>query len=112
LVGVPVELDRMEEAQVSQARRLIEEMDEVLRLLAAMAEMHKGNPGLSASIRERMDSTLDERLRLMEMARGGERWAENGGRWAVGGGRTTADCQLPTANCQPPTAHEPGRPRG
>jgi len=44
----------------------------VLRVLSSMLQVHGNDARLASSIRERMDSTLDERLRLMAMEGGGQ----------------------------------------
>lgn len=70
LVEIHDGLDAVELSMRDQRSRLLSEMDAVLRLLSGMLEVHGNDARLAASIRERMDSTLDERLRLMEMEGG------------------------------------------
>ena len=60
-------LELVEAVAVDQARlrsRLISELDGVLALLSQMLVQHASRADLVADIRERIDSTLDERLRL------------------------------------------------
>jgi len=70
LVEIHEGLDAVEISMWDQRGRLLSEMDAVLRLLSGMLEVHGHDARLAASIRERMDSTLDERLRLMAMEGG------------------------------------------
>jgi hypothetical protein len=70
LVEIHDGLDAVEISMWDQRSRLLSEMDAVLRLLSGMLEVHGNDARLAASIRERMDSTLDERLRLMAMEGG------------------------------------------
>jgi hypothetical protein len=79
--------------------RLISELDAILSLLSQMLVQHAARPDLVADIRERIDSTLDERLRLSV---GGGRSAVSGG-GADGTSGATAHCQLPTADCFNPS---------
>jgi hypothetical protein len=64
-------LEVVEAVQVHHRDRLIVEIDHVLRLLGSMLEVHGGDPAAAASLRERMDSTLDERLHLTAWRDGG-----------------------------------------
>jgi predicted small integral membrane protein len=61
-------LDRLEAMQGDMATRLMGECDAVLALLSQMLVQHAARPDLVRDIRERMDSTLDERLRLSCLA--------------------------------------------
>ena len=63
-------LDVAEEVCLRKRDDLVRDLDEILRVLQGMLEVHEGHSALSAAIRERMDSTLDERLRLMAMEGG------------------------------------------
>ena len=72
LVEIHDGLDSVELSMRDQQNRLLHEMDAVLRVLSSMLEVHRNDGRLAASIRERMDSTLDERLRLMSMEGGGQ----------------------------------------
>ena len=72
LVEIHDSLDAVEVSMRDQQVRLLHEMDAVLRVLSSMLEVHANDARLAASIRERMDSTLDERLRLMAMEGGGQ----------------------------------------
>lgn len=60
-------LDALETRTLEQRDRLLVEIDAVLGLLAGMLEVHGRDARLAGEIRERIDSTLDERNRLMAM---------------------------------------------
>lgn len=68
--------EAVERAQEEARDRLIGQIDAVLGLLGQMLEQHEGRAEVVRDIRERIDSTLDERLRLVA----------GGGQSAVGGG--------------------------
>jgi hypothetical protein len=72
LVEIHDSLDAVEFSMRDQQVRLLDEMDAVLRVLSSMLQVHGNDARLASSIRERMDSTLDERLRLMAMEGGGQ----------------------------------------
>ena len=54
----------VERAQEESRDRLIGQIDAVLGLLVQMLEQHEARVEVARDIRERIDSTLDERLRL------------------------------------------------
>lgn len=60
-------LEVLEAHTVAQRDRLLLEIDALLGLLAGMLEVHGDDARLAREIRERIDSTLDERNRLMGM---------------------------------------------
>jgi len=62
--------EAVERAQEEARDRLIGQIDAVLGLLGQMLEQHEARVEVARDIRERIDSTLDERLRL-SMVRGG-----------------------------------------
>jgi hypothetical protein len=73
LTAVAVAFVAVEHEQITQRDRLISELDAVLCLLSQMLIQHAGRPDLVADIRERIDSTLDERLRLSVVRRNANR---------------------------------------
>ena len=56
--------EAVERAQEEARDRLIGQIDAVLGLLGQMLEQHEARVEVARDIRERIDSTLDERLRL------------------------------------------------
>jgi hypothetical protein len=54
----------VDRAQEEARDRLIGQIDAVLGLLGQMLEQHEARVEVARDIRERIDSTLDERLRL------------------------------------------------
>lgn len=56
--------DAVERSQEEARDRLIGQIDAVLALLGQMLEQHEGRAEVARDIRQRIDSTLDERLRL------------------------------------------------
>ena len=71
LEEVSAALDVVEEVQVEHRDRMIVQLDAVLALLGSMLEVHVGDAATARALRERMDSTLDERLRLTAWRDGG-----------------------------------------
>lgn len=57
--------EAVERSQEEARDRLIGELDAVLALLGQMLVQHEGRVEVVRDIRERIDSTLDERLRLV-----------------------------------------------
>jgi len=100
LTAVAVAFVVVEEEQGLRRARLISELDAILSLLSQMLVQHADRRDLVADIRERIDSTLDERLRLSV---GGRQSAVSGSGADETSG-ATAHCPLPTAHCRLPTA--------
>jgi hypothetical protein len=69
-------MDEVEREQRALRDRLVGELDGVLALLSQMLVQHAARPDLVRDIRERLDSTLDERNRLSGLGR----FCEGGGR--------------------------------
>ena len=63
----------VERAQEEARDRLIGQIDAVLGLLGQMLEQHEARVEVARDIRERIDSTLDERLRLSVVRRNANR---------------------------------------
>lgn len=63
----------VERAQEEAQDRLIGQIDAVLGLLGQMLEQHEARVEVARDIRERIDSTLDERLRLSVVRRNANR---------------------------------------
>jgi hypothetical protein len=68
----------VERAQEESRDRLIGQIDAVLGLLGQMLEQHEARVEVARDIRERIDSTLDERLRLSVVG-GGANVTQAGG---------------------------------
>jgi hypothetical protein len=68
----------VERAQEEARDRLIGQIDAVLGLLGQMLEQHEARVEVARDIRERIDSTLDERLRLSVVG-GGANLTQAGG---------------------------------
>jgi len=64
LLAVSDAFESVEQAQEAARDRLIGQIDAVLGLLGQMLEQHEGRAEVVRDIRDRIDSTLDERLRL------------------------------------------------
>ena len=64
LLAVSDAFESVEQAQEAARDRLIGQIDAVLGLLGQMLEQHEGRAEVLRDIRDRIDSTLDERLRL------------------------------------------------
>jgi hypothetical protein len=65
--------EAVERAQEEARDRLIGQIDAVLGLLGQMLEQHEARVEVARDIRERIDSTLDERLRLSVVRRNANR---------------------------------------